>query len=96
MYDIIYIKDGNGNPRGVLKNQIDFKSDLGKIKKRKCKTKVKRTNKCNTKCSKPFWFKGKSYQFFRDYSVWYLNLNTMQNTEKDWKHSRVMHHLYFF
>ena len=53
VYDIIYIyiyinyiniKDGNGNPRWVLKNQIDFKLDLGKIKKRKCKTKVKRTN----------------------------------------------------
>ena len=39
------------------------------MKKRKCKTKVKRTNKCNTKCSKLFWFKGKSYQFFKDYSV---------------------------
>ena len=33
------LRDGNGNPREVLKNQTDFKSDLGEIKKRKSKIK---------------------------------------------------------
>ena len=28
----IDLRDGNVNPREVLKNQIDFKSDLGEIK----------------------------------------------------------------
>ena len=29
---LIDLRDGNVNPREVLKNQIDFKSDLGEIK----------------------------------------------------------------
>ena len=29
----INLRDGNVNPREVLKNQINFKPDLGKIKK---------------------------------------------------------------
>ena len=43
------LRDGNINPKEVLRDQINFKSDLGEIKK-KSKTKVKRSNKCNTKC----------------------------------------------
>ena len=27
------LRDGNGNPREVLKDQINFKSDLGEIRK---------------------------------------------------------------
>ena len=41
--------DGNINPKEVLKNQINFKSDLGEIKKRKSKIKIRRSYKCNTK-----------------------------------------------
>ena len=37
-------------PKKVLKNQINFKSDLGKKKKRKSKINIRRSNKCNTKC----------------------------------------------
>ena len=35
------LKDGNINPKEVLKNQINFKSDLGKIKKRNPDLKLK-------------------------------------------------------
>ena len=42
-------RDGNINPKEVLKYQINFKSDLGEIK-RKSKIQIKRLNKCNTKC----------------------------------------------
>ena len=48
------LRDGNLNPREVLKNQIDFKSDLGEIRKGNPKSKFKRPNKCNTQCSKYF------------------------------------------
>ena len=42
------LRDGNINPKEVLKDQISFKSGLGKIKKKKSKIKIKRSNKCNT------------------------------------------------
>ena len=58
------LRDGNINPTEALKTQIVFKSDLGEIKKRKSKIKIKRLNKCNTKCSKFFWFKRNNYYFF--------------------------------
>ena len=45
----INLRDGNVNPREVLKNQTDFKSDLGQIKKEIQKIKTKRPNKCNKK-----------------------------------------------
>ena len=41
------LRDGNINPKEVLKNQINFKSDLGEIKK---KMQTRKSNKCNTKC----------------------------------------------
>ena len=44
------LRDGNINPKEVLKDQINFKSDLGKTKKRKCKIMIKISNKCDTKC----------------------------------------------
>ena len=37
----INLRDANVNPREVLKNQIDFKSDLGEIKKENPKSKSK-------------------------------------------------------
>ena len=36
------LRDDNINPKKVLKNQINFKSDLEEIKKRKSKLKIKR------------------------------------------------------
>ena len=35
----VNLRDGNINPREVLKSQIDFKSDLGKMKKANPKSK---------------------------------------------------------
>ena len=48
-----YVRDGNINPNEVLKDQINFKSDIGEIKKVR-KIKIKRSYKCNLKCSKFF------------------------------------------
>ena len=39
------LRDSNINPKEVLK----FRSDLGEIKKKKSRFKIKRPNKCNTK-----------------------------------------------
>ena len=36
------LRDDNINPKKVLKNQINFKSDLEEIKKRKSRLKIKR------------------------------------------------------
>ena len=47
------LRDGNINSKEVLKDQTNFKSDLGKIK-----------NKFNTKYWKIVWFKRKDYWFF--------------------------------
>ena len=43
------LRDGNLNLKEVLKDQIKFKSDLRKIKK-EIQIKIRRSNKCNTKC----------------------------------------------
>ena len=61
------LRDGNLNLKEVLKDQIKFKSDLRKIKK-EIQIKIRRSNKCNTKCWKLFLFKRKKYWFFRGYS----------------------------
>ena len=42
------------NPNEVLKDPINFKSDLGKIKKGNKKIKIKRSNQCGTKRLKIF------------------------------------------
>ena len=48
----INLRDGNINPTELLKDQINFKSDLSEIK-------IERSNTCNTKCSNIFRFKRK-------------------------------------
>ena len=54
----INLRDGNANPRAVLKSQIYFKSDLGKMK-----------INCKTKCSNFSWLKRKIKNFFRNYYI---------------------------
>ena len=44
------LRDGNKNPKEVLIDQMNFKSDLDRIKIGKSKIKIKRSNTCNTKC----------------------------------------------
>ena len=53
------LRDVNINPKEVLKDQMNFKSDLVELKKRKYN--IRRSNECNTKCSKSFWCKRKNY-----------------------------------
>ena len=48
IYLFINLRDGNENPREILKNQIDVKSDLGKNKNKK-KNKKNNNNKKNPK-----------------------------------------------
>ena len=48
------LRDGNKNPKEVLIDQMNFKSDLDRIKIGKSKIKIKRSNTCNTKCGKIF------------------------------------------
>ena len=43
------IRDGYVNQTELLENEANFKSDLGEIKK-KSRFKIRRANKCNTKC----------------------------------------------
>ena len=50
----INLGDGGTHPKEVLKNQINFKSNLDEIKKKKSKIKNRKSNKCNIKCSKIF------------------------------------------
>ena len=63
------LRDGNINLKEVLKDQINFKSDLDKNKKRKSKIKIKRSNKCNTRCWNSFDFRENIIDSFRDYSL---------------------------
>ena len=51
-----------------MKIQGNVKSDLGQIKKKKSKIKIKKLNKCYAKCWVIFWFRRNNYWFFRDYS----------------------------
>ena len=44
------LRDGNKNPKEVLIDQMNFKSDLDRIKIGKSKIKIKGSNTCNTKC----------------------------------------------
>ena len=47
----IILRDDNANPRDILKNQIEFKSDLCEIKKRNLKSKlIDQISEPNTKC----------------------------------------------
>ena len=57
------LTDGNINPKEVLKDQINFKSDLGEIKKGN--KKLKSEDQISV-IGKVFWFKRKKYWFFRD------------------------------
>ena len=79
----INVRDRNVNPREVSKNQIDFKLDLGEIEKRKFKIKIRRSNKSNKKCSNFFFdWREKSINFYRNYFLSCLKLNTKHKMEK--------------
>ena len=55
------LRDGNINPKEVLKDQIKFKSDLGKIKKGNPKSKSEDQISVTQNVEISFWFKRKNY-----------------------------------
>ena len=65
----INLKDGNVKPREVLKNQIDFKSDLGEIKKGNPKSKSEDQISVIQNVQFTFYLRGKFINFFRDFSI---------------------------
>ena len=65
----INLKDGNVKPREVLKNQIDFKSDLGEIKKGNLKSKSEDQISVIQNVQFTFYLRGKFINFFRDFSI---------------------------
>ena len=75
------LRDGNINPKEVLKDQMKFKSDLGGIEKGNKNSRSK--NQISViKNVENFLFLGeKIIDFFRDYCFCYLRLNTKQNME---------------
>ena len=64
-----------------MKNQINFKSDLGEIKKENPNLKSKDQISDIKNVQFFFWFKRKIIDFFRNYSFFYPKLNTKQNIE---------------
>ena len=79
----INLRDGNVNPREVLKNQIDFKSGLGIIKKRNPKSKSEDQISVIQNVQNLFDLREKIFFFLKIILFCYLKLNTKQNMEKD-------------
>ena len=65
----INLRDGNANPRKVFKNQIDFKSYLGEIKKGNPKSKSEDQISVIKNVQNIFDLTEKIINFFRDYSI---------------------------
>ena len=62
------LRDGNINPKEVLKNQINFKSDLGEIKKKNGNPKSKPENQISAiQNVEIFLIWEKKLLIFRDY-----------------------------
>ena len=81
----INLRDGNVNPREVLKNQINFKSDLGKVKKGNPKSKSEDELSVIQNVQNFFNLKEKIIKFFRYYSI--LLFEAKYKTKK-WKRSQ--------
>ena len=62
------LRDGNINPKEVVKNQINFKSDVGEIKNGNPNLKSKYQTSAIQNVNILFWLIERSIDFFRDYS----------------------------
>ena len=62
--NLIVLRDGNINPKEVLKNQINFKSDLGEIKKGNPHLKSKDQISIIQNVENIFDLRGKNTDFF--------------------------------
>ena len=63
----IYLRDSNINPKEVLQNQINFKSDLGEIKRGNPNLKPKDQISVTQNVEKWFNLREKNVDFFRDF-----------------------------
>ena len=76
------LRDGNINPKEVLKYQINLKSDLGEIKIGNKKSKSKDQISVIQNVEKIFDLRKKIIDFFRYYSpLLNTNTNTKQNSD---------------
>ena len=78
----INLRDGNANPRKVLKNQIDFKSYLGEIKKGNPKSKSEDQISVIKNVQNSFDLTEKLLIFLEIILFCYLKLYTKQNMKK--------------
>ena len=82
----INLRDGNADPREVLKNQIDFKWDLGEIRKGNPKSKSEDQISV-IKIFNFFYLRGKVINFYRDY---YILLPEAKYKAKDGKGLKIL------
>ena len=72
----VNLRDGNLNSKEALKSQINFKSDLGKIKKQNQKSKTEDQISLIQNVQKLLDLRGKIVDFLKIIFFCYLNLNT--------------------
>ena len=79
------LKNGNKIPKEVIKNQINFKPDLGEIRKRNPKLRLVDQISVRQNVEKLFDLREKISDFFRDY---YFLLSEAKCKAKMWKVSQ--------
>ena len=81
----INLRDGNINPKKVLKIQINFKSDLGEIKQWNLKSKAENQISVMQNVDNFFDWSEKIIDILEIILSCYLKLNTRQNMKMVWK-----------
>ena len=81
----INLRDGNINPKKVLKIQINFKSDLGEIKQWNSKSKAENQISVMQNVDNFFDWSEKIIDILEIILSCYLKLNTRQNMKMVWK-----------
>ena len=81
----INLRDGNINPKKVLKIQINFKSDLGEIKQWNSKSKAENQISVMQDVYNFFDWSEKIIDILEIILSCYLKLNTRQNMKMVWK-----------
>ena len=83
------LRDGNVNPREVLKDQINFKSDLGEIRKENLDLKSEEQVSEIQNVANIFDLRENIIEFFEIILFCSLKLNIKQNVEKGSKHEAL-------
>ena len=81
----INLRDGNINPKEVLKIRINFKSDLGEIKQWNSKSKAENQISVMQNVYNFFDWSEKIIDILEIILSCYLKLNTRQNMKMVWK-----------